>query len=136
MLDQEAINWFRSRGPTGFWLSIGAIFLFRSELTLGLHSGQLAVSFGTLSSIIAAGVCCLALLHHPKGWLAVRIYTFAQIFVFGGIFLVLLGALKPTAEGVISVVAMGVGTVVWLMIFQYFKRPEIQRLFPPAMNHD
>lgn len=135
MLDQEARSWFKSRGPTGFWLSIGAILLFRSELTLGLHIGQMAVSFGTLSSIIAVGVGCLALLHHPRGWLAARIYAFANIWIFGAIFLTLLGALKPTVEGVISVAATGAATVVWLMIFQYFKRPEIQRLFPPDVSH-
>ncbi len=132
----DHMQWLKSRGPAGYWLSIVAILLFRSEWSLALQSSQMALSFGTLSSIIAVGVAFLALIHHSRGWIAVRVYAFVNIWIFAALFLTHLIKLKPEGESIFIVLSLGSATIVWMAVFQYFKRTKIQRLFPPEPSLD
>jgi hypothetical protein len=123
------MHWVKSRGPAGFWLSMAILLLIRPEFGLSSQGVGLATNAGALGSFIGAGVVLLALMHHPKGWLAVRLYAFASTWVFGILLLVNMGALYASEGGTSVVIALALATIASLAVFQYFHKPEIQALY-------
>jgi len=124
------MHWMKSRGPIGFWLSMASLLLFRPEFGLSSEGVGLAANVGALGSFIGAGVVLLAVMHHSKGWLAVRLYAFFSIWIFGGLLLVNMVALHGTEGGSGVVVTLALATVASLAVFQYFHKSEIQALYP------
>ena len=124
------MHWMKSRGPTGFWLSMASLLLFRPEFGLSSEGVGLAANVGALGSFIGAGVVLLAVMHHPKGWLAVRLYAFASTWIFGILLVVNMMALQATGGGSSVVITLAAATIASLAVFQYFHKPEIQALYP------
>ena len=124
------MHWMKSRGPLGFWLSMATILLLRPEFGLSSQGVGLATSVGTIGSFIAAGVVLLAVLHHPRGWLAVRVYAFFSSWIFGTLLLVNMFMLSAETGGTSVVVTLALATIASLAVFQYFHKSEIQALFP------
>jgi len=124
------MHWMKSRGPVGFWLSMAALLLLRPEFGLSSQGVGLATNIGALGSFIAAGVVLLAVMHHPKGWVAVRIYAFVSTWVFGTLLVVNMAALNAAEEGISVVLTLAFATIACLAVFQYFHKPEVVALFP------
>ena len=125
-------DWVKSRGPFGFWLSVAVTVLASAHVSAIASFDAAAssgVAFGSVSAVMAAGAGMLAILHHPKGWLAVRIFAFVNAGLYGVLFLVNLLTRRPD-EGAWYVIALAVATVSCLAVFQYFRRPAIEALFP------
>lgn len=121
--------WMKSRGPFGFWLSLITLILLRPELGLSSQGVGLAANVGAMGSFIAAGVVLLAILHHPKGWVAVRIYAFISTWFFGALLLINM-AMLSVAEGAGVVITLAIATIASVAVFQYFHRADIQALYP------
>lgn len=124
------MHWMKSRGPVGFWLSMATLLLFRPEFGLSSQGVGLAANVGALGSFIGAGVVLLAIMHHPKGWVAVRIYAFVSAWFFGALLLVNMAALNAAEGGASVVITLALATIASLAVFQYFHKPEIEALFP------
>ncbi len=124
------MHWVKSRGPAGFWLSMAVLLLFRPEFGLSSQGVGLAANVGALGSFIGAGVVLLAVMHHPKGWLAVRLYAFVSTWIFGILLLVNMAALHASEGGASVVIALALATIASLAVFQYFHKADIQALYP------
>lgn len=124
------VKWLNSRGPVGFRLSLAALLVFCPFPYLDGEIFGVAQVFAAgllVASLVAAGI---ALMHHEKGWEAVRIVSFCGSWIWGALLAVHLLLLRPDGSAITGVAALGVATVVWTGVFQYFRRDAIQRLFP------
>jgi hypothetical protein len=124
-----------ARGPAGFWLSLGALLAFCPFPYLDAELFGVAQGFALLLLVASVGVAVLAVLHHGRGWEAVRLLSFFGSWIWGILFVSHLLLLAPEGAAVAGVIALGVATAAWVAVFQYFRQDEIQRLFPqPPAN--
>lgn len=124
------VEWFNSRGPVGFRLSLAALLVFCPFPYLDSEIFGVAQAFA--AGLLVASVCVawIALMHHERGWEAVRLVSFCGSWIWGALLVVHLLLLRPEGAAIAGVVALGLATVVWVGVFQYFRRDAIQRLFP------
>ncbi len=135
---RRMVEWGLSRGPVGFWLALTALLAFCPFPYLDAEIFAVAQIFALLLLAASCGVAALAVLHHQRGWEAVRVLSFVGSLTWAALFLTHLVLLEPEGTAVAGVIALGVATAAWSAVFQYFRRESIQGLFPRAASgrHD
>lgn len=129
-LIEGARSWALSRGPAGFWLALGALLAFCPIPYLDAELFGVAQAFALVLLFASCGVAVLAVIHHDRGWEAVRVLSFFGTGIWGALFVTHLLLLSPEGSAVTGVVALGLATAVWSAVFQYFRKERIQQLFP------
>lgn len=121
---------FVARHPVGLWLALCGLLVFCPFPYLDAEHFGVAQVFALGLLLASLWVAYIALIRHEKGWEAVRILSFFGSWVWGALFVTHLLLLDPQGPAISGVVALGLATVVWMAVFQYFKRDAIQQLFP------
>jgi hypothetical protein len=124
------VKGFIARHPVGLWLSLSGLLVFCPFPYLDAENFGVAQTFAFGLLLASLAVAYLAVVRHERGWEAVRILSFVGSWVWGALFLTHLLLLDPQGSAVSGVIALGLATVVWLAVFQYFRREEIQHHFP------
>jgi hypothetical protein len=119
-----------ARGPVGLWLSVAGLLVFCPFPYLDAQHFGVAQAFALVLLVASLAVAYFACARHSHGWEAVRILSFVGSWIWGALFLTHLLLLEPAGSAITGVVALGLATVVWIAVFQYFKRENIQQLFP------
>lgn len=121
---------FVARHPVGLWLAICGLLVFCPFPYLDAEHFAVAQMVAVALLAASVWVAYIALIRHEKGWEAVRILSFVGSWVWGALFVTHVLLLDPQGAAIPGVVALGLATIVWMAVFQYFKRDAIQQLFP------
>jgi len=114
----------------GLWLALCGLLVFCPFPYLDAENFGVAQVFAFGLLLASFSVAYIALTRHEKGWEAVRILSFCGSWVWGALFVTHLLLLDPQGSAISGVIALGLATVVWMAVFQYFKRDAVQQLFP------
>jgi len=124
------VKGFVARHPVGLWLALAGLLVFCPFPYLDADNFGVAQTFAFGLLMASLGVAYFAVIRHEKGWAAVRILSFFGSWIWGALFATHLILLDPQGPAVAGVIALGLATIVWMAVFQYFKRDEVQQLFP------
>lgn len=121
---------FVARHPVGLWLALAGLLVFCPFPYLDAEHFGVAQTFALGLLLASLWVAYVALTRHELGWEAVRVLSFCGSWVWGALFVTHLVLLQPEGAAISGVVALGLATVVWMAVFQYFRRESVQQLFP------
>lgn len=110
----------------GYWLCMLVLVTGYPGILGGVFASVVSVCFFLVSLVVVYQAVRL----HPRGWEWVRMFSFAGAWAWGILFLVAILTRAPEGAELVSTLGLGVATVAWLWVFQYFRRDAVQRLFP------